>query len=111
MVVVVVAVGGLFVRLFAYSGDPRLRLYLWKDLWKDLWKSLRKSLWTTDLRTPSWVIYGMGRPCAKSVLWDGPAMCKNKRKTKRGRAKDEGQRRGDGAILFCLSLCYDMLTT
>ena len=107
MVVVVVAVGDLFVRPFAYFGDPQLHLYLWKDLWK----SLRISLWTTDLRTPSWVIYGMGRPCAKSVLWDGPAMCKNKRKTKRGRAKDEGQRRGDGAILFCLSIFYDMLTT
>jgi len=84
MVVVVVAVGGLFVRLFAYSGDPRLRLYLWKDLWKDLWKSLRKSLWTTDLRTPSCVLYWMGRPCAKSVYLDGPAMCKNKKRTGQG---------------------------
>ena len=36
MVVVVVAVGGLFVRPFAYFGDPQLHLYLWKDLWKEI---------------------------------------------------------------------------
>ena len=82
MVVVVVAVGGLFVRPFAYFGDPQLNLYLWKDLWKSLWISL----WTTDLRTPSCVLYWMGHPCAKSAYLDGTAMCK----TKRGRAKDEG---------------------
>ena len=103
MVVVVVAVGGLFVRPFAYLGDPRLHL----GLWKNLWKSLRISLWISRPEDTYLCALLDGSPMCKIDYLDGPAMCE----TRRGRAKDEGRYRGDGAILFCLSLFYDMFTT
>ena len=85
MVVVVVAVGGVFTRLFAYHGEPRLPSDLWKSLWKSLWKNLPEDndLYTTTDGPAMWKIwlFGMGRPCGKT-------------------GKTMGQRKEDGAILF-----------
>ena len=66
MVVVVVAVGGVFTRLFAYHEEPQLPLDLWKSLWKDLPED--NDLNTTLDGPAMWKIwlFGMGRPCGKS---------------------------------------------
>ena len=66
MVVVVVAVGGVFARLFAYLGEPRLPPDLWKYLWKDLVDD--NGLDNTQDGPAMWKIwsFGMGRPCGKS---------------------------------------------
>ena len=65
MVVVVVAVGGVFTRLFAYRGEPRLPSDLCKSLWKDLPEDNDLN---TTLDGPAmckiW-LFGMGRPCGK----------------------------------------------
>ena len=69
LMVVVVAVGGVFARLFAYHGEPRLPSDLWKSLWKSLWKDLPEDNdLNTTLDVPAmWKIelFGMGRPCGK----------------------------------------------
>ena len=62
MVVVVVAVGGVFACLFAYHGEPRLPSDLWKSLWKDLPED-------NDLNT----------------TLDGPAMWKMERQWAKGK--------------------------
>ena len=66
MVVVVVAVGGVFARLFAHYGEPRLRLDLWKGPWKDLPDD--NNLDITQDGPAMWKTwsFGMGRPCGNS---------------------------------------------
>ena len=53
VVVVVVAVGGVFTRLFVYHGESQLPSAMWINLWK-------------DQRTAN----------DRNTVWDGPAMCK-----------------------------------
>ena len=61
----VVAVGGVFPRLFAYHGEPQLPSDLWKSLWKDLPED--NDLNATLDGPAMWKIwlFGMGRPCGK----------------------------------------------
>ena len=103
MVVVVVAVGGLFVRLFACPGDPRLPLGLWKNLWKSLWIALWKS------RPGDTYLYAVldGSPMCKICLfgWAGHVQ-KQKEDGPRMRAEEE-----ETAPFCSVSLCYDMFTT
>ena len=90
MVVVVVAVGGVFTRLFVYHGEPRLPSALWINLWKDLREA-------ND----------------RNTTLDGPAMCKigylvwvgHVQKWKDNGPKERRRRH------FVLSFCYDVYKT
>ena len=94
MVVVVVAVGGVFAHLSAYRGEPRLPLNLWKSLWISLWKNLLQDTYlyaTLDgsLMCKIW-LFGMGRSCEKQKD-DGP----------RKRAEEEETAPFCFVFLFC----------
>ena len=84
MVVVVVAVGGVFARLFVYHGEPRLPSVLWKSMWKDLPED--NDLNTTLDGPAMW---------KNRAIWYGSAMWKMERQW--------AKRKEDGATLFCLS--------
>ena len=97
MVVVVVAVGGLFVRLFACLGDPRLPLDLWKNMWKNLWISLWKNLLEDTY------LYAMldGSPMCKIWLFGWAGHVQNKKTLGQGRGPKMRRRRH-----FVLSLSF-----
>ena len=78
------------VCLSAYLPALEIPDYLW-TCGKICGKVCGKVCGKIGLRTPTYMLCWMGRPCAKSGYLDGPAMCKTKRRW----AKEVGRRRGD----------------
>ena len=85
MVVVVVAVGGVFAHLSAYCGEPRLPLNLWKSLWISLWKNLLEDTY----------LYAMldGSLMCKIWLFGWAGHVQNKKTMGQGRGPKKRRRR------------------